>query len=109
MLALAMVPGSLGVARAGMISTQQAVTELNLAAERQKISDYMSRADVQAQLVGFGVDPANASVRLASLSDHEVQNLAKQIEASTAGAGPIYGILSLVLVVLLIIYLVQRI
>jgi hypothetical protein len=107
-LALAFVPGRPAYA-AAMISTGQAVSRLALDADRRRIAEFVSRDDVKSQLEKFGVDPKEAALRVASLSDQEVQNLASQINKSTAGGDALVGVLTLVLIVLLIIYLAQRI
>ena len=108
LLSLAFVPGS-HTANAAMISTGQAVSRLSHEADRKKIAEFVNRGDVKLQLIKFGVNPAEASMRLASLSDKEVHNLSAQIDSSTAGGDPIVGVLSLVLIVLLIVFLAQRI
>lgn len=108
LLSLAFVPGP-RTANAAMISTGQAVSRLSHDAERKKIAEFVNRSDVKTQLIKYGVNPAEASMRLASLSDKEVKNLSAQIDSSTAGGDPIVGVLSLVLIILLIIFLAQRI
>lgn len=97
-------------AHAGMMATSEVVTQLNMAQERRKVADYLQREDVKSQLVKFGVHPDEASLRLASLSDAEIQKLSGQIDKSVAGGDAIVTIsLFTILIVVLIIYLIRRI
>lgn len=95
-------------AHAGMITTNEVVTEMTRAQSHQKVASFMDRKDVQEQMVKFGVSPEEASKRVASLSDAELRKIAGEIDKSTVG-GDIGGILILVVLVLLIIYLAKRI
>ena len=95
-------------AHAGMISTNDAVTEMTRAESHQKVADFLKRDDVKKQLMKLGVSSDEASLRVASLSDAELKKIAGEIEKGTAG-GDIGGVLVIVLLVVLIIYLVKRI
>jgi hypothetical protein len=95
-------------AHAGLISTQTAMDQMGRTQGQQSVANFLDRSDIQEQLVKLGVDPQEATQRLASLSDHEVEKLATDIEQATAG-GDITGILVVVLLVLGVIYLVRRV
>jgi hypothetical protein len=94
-------------AHAGMISTAR-VVEMSRNEGEQKVQNFMSRKDVQAQFVKLGVNPEEASKRIAGLSDAEVRKIAGEIDSATIG-GDVGGILIIVILVLLIIYLAKRI
>lgn len=95
-------------AHAGMISTSEVVADLTRADSEKAVLTFLDRSEVREQLTKLGVNPEEASVRMASLSDAEVRSLAGEIEKSSAG-GDVGGILIVVLLVVLIIFLVKRI
>lgn len=95
-------------AHAGMISTSAMVDHMNRAETEKKVVDFMSRTEVQEQMVKLGVNPQEATDRVASMSDADLKKVSSEIDQSTAG-GDIGGILVVVLLVVLIIYLVKRI
>lgn len=93
------------VARAGMIGTQQVVAAQAAAEDRARLDAALQRDDVRAQLQAFGVDPADARDRVASLSDAEVRLLAEragELPAGSSVVGPIVGAAVFVFIVLLV-------
>jgi len=97
------------VARADMIQTGEVVNKLTVAQDRKKIEELLKREDVQKEFEKYGVTQTEASLRVASLSDAEVQNMARQMDQSVAGGDPIVYILVVVVLVLLIVYLIKRV
>lgn len=95
-------------AHAGMISTHAVVEVMTRTQTEQKVVEFMGRDDVKDQMIKLGVNPAEATVRVAHLSDSELRKIAGEIDHSVSG-GDIGGILILVLVVLMIIYFAKRI
>lgn len=95
-------------AHAGMINTTDALKEMSRAQGEKNVAEFLNRTDVKDQLVKLGVNPEEATRRLAGLSDSEVRKLAGDIDQATVG-GDIGGILILVLVIILIIYFAKRI
>jgi hypothetical protein len=93
-LALSAVPAS-----AGMIATDQL-----LSAQHVKVDAFLARADVQRELEAFGVSPADAASRAASLTEAELQVVVNRID--TLPAGGRLSTLELVLVILLIVILI---
>ncbi|MDO8268464.1 MAG: PA2779 family protein [Moraxellaceae bacterium] len=89
-------------AQAVMISTEEAV-QLAMPAgnERAAVNALMARADVQAELARFGVDPALAAERVAALSDAEIASLHQRVQSETAG-GSVVGVIVFIFVLLLI-------
>lgn len=101
-----LVLGSLPVAAApspagGLISTQEALSQDQVSADRERISEILARQEVQDQLVAQGVDPAEVEARVAALSDAEVHQMAEQLEQLPAGAS-VVGVLFAVFVILLV-------
>jgi hypothetical protein len=95
-------------AHAGMISTTEVMTEITRAEASANVTNFLARTDVMDQLIKLGVNPEEATSRIASLSDSEVKKLNTDIQQATVG-GSVVGILILVLIILGIIYLAKRI
>lgn len=96
-------------ARASMIETSDFVNKLTIAQDRAKVEELLQREEVQKELEKYGVTKAEASLRLASLSDAEVQAMARQMDQSVVGGDPIIYVLVVVLLVLAIVYLIKRV
>src|SRR6266446_229585 len=62
------------IAQAGMIGTEQVVQQ-STQSDRNTVASFMSRGEVASQLQAFGIDPATAKDRVASMSDEEVRAL----------------------------------
>jgi hypothetical protein len=89
-------------AQAVMISTEESIAlTAPASAERTAITAALARADVQAELARFGVDPARAAERVAALSDAEVAALHQRVGDAPAG-GSIVGAIVFVFVLLLV-------
>jgi hypothetical protein len=88
-------------AQAGMLPTDSVVAS----AAKERVTTFLNRSDVRAQLESMGVNPADAKARVASLSDDEAAQLAAKIDNLPAGgdaAGALIGALLIVFIVLLI-------
>ncbi len=90
-----------------MISTMDVVETLSREQTEQKVRAFLDRDDVKKEFVKLGVSPEEISLRMASLSNQELNRLATQMEQAQYG-GDVVGILVVVLLVILIIYLVKR-
>jgi hypothetical protein len=106
-LAAALVTGSLVQSTAfatpaGMVSTQQLMQESRVDQQRVQVNDFLSRADVQAQLEARGVDVASAKARIASLSPAELASLSAQIDQLPAGEGVLETVLFLLVIFMLL-------
>lgn len=66
---------------------------------------WLQRADVQQQLIHYGVSPAEAQARLANLSDQDLARVTAQIDQAPAGSSPLalVGIVFIVLIILEVI------
>ncbi len=95
--------GSIQIVQAAMISAEQvaqsSVTTTSQQ-DREKIVSMLSRNDVQSQLIARGIDPTEAKLRVASLTDDEASSLATQLDKAPAGG--IIGAILLVFFVLLL-------
>src|SRR5688572_1880960 len=92
---------------AGMIRTEKVVADM--AAERERIRDFVQREDVQQRIVALGVTPEEASARVASLSNAEVTKISEYLDRMPAGGDGIYiGLGGLILVAILLVLLLRR-
>lgn len=89
------------MAQAEMLGTEAAIGKYTALSNRSVLMDELQRADVQAQIIEMGVDPAEAEARLAALSDAEVATMLTQMENDSAGAD-IIGTLFTIFVILLV-------
>ncbi len=86
---------------AGMIETDQTVSHQLAVQDRARISAFLEREDVVAQLQQQGVTAREAKSRVNALTDDEAHNIAGKLDQLPAG-GDILGFLFLIFVVLLI-------
>ncbi len=107
-LILSKVP-QLAVAEAAhtltMMPTSSLVTELTEVEAQANISSFLSRADVQQQLMNSGLTKEEVSLRLATLSKSELNRLSSQMTEARAGG----DLLVAIILVLLILILLKRI
>lgn len=100
---VAMLGMSLPV-HAGIVGTEQMVTDETRTAALHKINGVLATAEVSAQLEAWGVPASTVSERVAALSDRELQELAGSIETDPAGG--VLAVIGVVFVVLVILELV---
>ena len=89
-------------AHAGMISSERYQAQADPAEQssRMEVQVFLQREDVRQQLVALGVDPEQASQRVAALSDAELAPLAKLVEQPAGGN--VVGAIVFIFLVLLI-------
>lgn len=95
----------LGVAHGAMVGTG---TAINMEQRAEYVSDiraWLAQDKVRDQLVAMGVDPDDASKRVAGMTGEELGTLHERIENLPAGAG-LVAVIGVVFVVLLILELV---
>lgn len=92
---------------AKMITTQELVEEMNRHEAESIIREQLDRGDIQKELEKMGVNANDARMRLASLSDSEMTDIASQMEAAQYGG--ITNILIIIILILVIIYLAKKI
>lgn len=89
---------------AAVIPTDAVIAQasaIDLLRQRSELTTFLTRSDVQKQLVSLGVDSNQAASRVAALSDAEVQQLYGKMQTLPAG-GDILGTLVFIFVLLLI-------
>jgi hypothetical protein len=92
-------------AESQMLSTAEMVTQIDRARAEERVGRYLQMDEVKKALSVRGISPEEMSSRLASLSDHELNQMADQMDQARYGG----DILIVILVVVLIIFLVKRI
>jgi len=86
---------------AGMVETGQVASHELAMQDRARISAFLDREDVLAQLQQQGVTPGEAKARVNALTDDEAHNIAGKLDQLPAG-GDIIDALVFVFIVLLI-------
>lgn len=90
----------LQTAQAGMVSTEQIAAQSS-PEQRARVVSFMEREEVRNALASHGVNPTEASARVAALTDAEIASLNQKLDELPAG-GDILGILFTIFIVLLI-------
>jgi hypothetical protein len=93
------------VASASVITTDQYATADAHAASQARVNDFLRRDDVRAELEKYGVNPADAQERVASLTPEELAALDRRIGELPAG-GDVIAVIGIVFIVLLVLELV---
>ena len=84
-LVVSMFALSFQTAGAGMIGADQAAPGA-AQTDRSMVLEVLARSDTSSQLQAMGVDPRQASDRVAAMSDQEVTQLAADMRQAPAGA-----------------------
>jgi hypothetical protein len=90
-------------AKAALVPTAQAVSATDTEQTRSQLHALIDRADVQAQLEVWGVDPQEARARVDTLSDQELKNLSARMDQMPAGGGAVGIIVGAALIVFLVL------
>lgn len=94
--------GSPIVAQAEIIGTLAGIESSQRAADLAKLGDVLARDEARARMRALGVDEGQVEMRLARLTDAELNALARRVDEMPAGAG-ILEVVGIVFVVLLIL------
>lgn len=90
-------------AQAGIVSTDEVVTEQSQAVEREQLLEQLDRDDVKSQLKAYGVDAEQAQERVAAMTDAEVLELQAGLDQAIAGGDG--GVVTLLLVLIIVLLL----
>lgn len=94
--------------QAGMIGTDSLLTQESHASRMTEVQTFMAREDVRNQMKVLGVDPAVAAVRVAAMTDSELQQVQQHIRDMPAG-GEVLGLILVILLILILLELVGAI
>jgi len=92
-------------AHAGMISTDRVIQQDRVNSDRERVSTFIARDDVRKEFQKHGVNPDEATARVAALSDAEIGQIADRLDSLPAGqdaATAIIGAAVTIFVILLI-------
>lgn len=91
--------------QAALIGTGDIIASAQGQADRDKVRDFMARAEVRQQLQSFGLNPDTAKERVNALTNEEVQHLAGKIDSLPAGAIGGAEIVALTALLIIVIYI----
>ena len=94
--------------QAALIGTGELTASAQGQANRDKVRDFMGRAEVQKQLQVLGVNPDIAKDRVNALTDQEVQHLAGKIDTLPAGAIGGVEVVALTVLLIVVIYVLLK-
>jgi len=97
LVAAAATLGPIQVARAELIATD-AVLPSPATAARAELQAVLERTDVRAELQQLGIEPSEASARVASLSDAEVIEVQGRLSELPAGEGFVEAVAGVLIV-----------
>ena len=90
-------------AHAEMISTESFISQHVQTTPRDRLLFLLKKEEVKNKLEEMGVSPSEATVRLASMSDSEVEKLSMKIDQAPAGADAAGAILGTALTVFIVL------
>ena len=89
---------------AGMVSTDQVVSAIQVQGARDRLRDLVARSDVRNQLQNFGISSSAAQERVGAMTDSEVASLVGQIDSLPAAGSSGWAIAAGLLLIGLIWY-----
>jgi uncharacterized protein DUF6627 len=102
-----LVSAPLTTVHAALVTTDEVVVDpaASVAADREKIVNFLRQQGVRDQLVSLGVTPSEVEARLAALSPAELSQLSDRIDAMPAGQGGIGVVVGALLIIFLVLLL----
>ena len=102
-----MIYAPLPSAIAAMIPTDKAAAPVSATDQRAKVDAFLNRADVIKMIEAQGIDPEEARKRVASLSDSEIDQLARKIDQLPAGGDIVATIAVIGVIFFLVLILLE--
>ncbi|OGU14516.1 MAG: hypothetical protein A2076_01465 [Geobacteraceae bacterium GWC2_53_11] len=106
LLSFLLLDFSVQTAKAQMIGTNTVIAAQKQEANRERVTAFLSRDDVQRVMMQRGVDAAEAQKRVSSLSNSELAKIANAMDqlpsGGDSGLGTLIGAVVFIFVVLLI-------
>ena len=94
-------------ARAAIISTDAAIEIADREQQIDRVNEVLARESVQKVMIKLGVDPADASARVQSLTVEELQVLEANLDELPAGGTGVIEVVGIVAIVLIILELLN--
>jgi hypothetical protein len=95
------------MAEAAVIGTETAIELADREQQIDRINEMLARESVQSAMIRLGVDPAEASTRVQSLTNDELQVLEQNLSELPAGGTGIVEVVGIVAIVLIILELLD--
>ena len=108
-LFMLMLSGPYQSAMAAMIATESVVDSDRAQNAREYLKSLLAREDVRNALISQGIDPAEAEIRIDSLTDEEATRAADHFQELPAAGGGFFTTFLIVLFLVFIILLVTDI
>lgn len=89
-------------AHAAMVGTDEVLGTAEATDQRAELVALVERDDVREQLVEYGVDPADAEMRIQNMTDAEVAQLHGRIDELPAGSNSVVGVALVVFIVFVV-------
>jgi len=93
----------IGLAQAKMVTTDQVLEHADPGSAQKRVESFILREDVQRQLVLLGINPEEATSRVASLSNGEIQQIAGRLDELPAGEGGVGAVVGAILIIFLVL------
>lgn len=78
-------------AHAAMVGTDEVLGTATATDQRAELVALVERNNVREQLIEYGVDPADARIRIQNMTDAEVAQLHGRVDELPAGSGSVVG------------------
>jgi len=101
-VSVALLPFSV---QAGMIGTDQVAAGATAQTNRDKVRDFVARADIASQLEALGLSAATAQERVNAMTQDEINRVTGKIDSMPAGAsdsGTAWVLASLIVIAVLV-------
>lgn len=92
-------------AHAAIIPTDAAIKLTERDRQIDRVNELLARDSVQSVMIGFGVDPEDASARVQSLTTEELQVLETRLGELPAGGTGVIEVVGIVAIVLIVLEL----
>ena len=92
-----------GAAQAALVGTDQVIDRSETAADRERVVAFLAREDVRRDMLAMGVNPDEATARVAVMTDAEVRQLAARIDTLPAGQGVAEALISAALIIFIVL------
>lgn len=89
-------------AHAAMVGTDEVLGTIEAEDQRAELAALIERDDVREQLVEYGVDPADAEMRIQNMTEAEIAQLHGRIDELPAGSASVVGAVLVVFIVFVV-------
>ena len=96
-------------AQAKMVGTNAVIADQQVVDQRAQVADFLASEDVKQIMTQYGVDPVEAQLRVDSLSNDELANIANSIDQLPAGGGGVGAVVGAAVLIFLILLITDLI